>query len=198
MAKSAIAKRPERPPTPAERLHKLDPDLAELFDRWEADLDREYDLAFNQNPAPPILDAEVALAVEGWNLAETAGRLYMAVEDLQATGDVAMATLARIALDDMEPIAIPQQRELLPPNGDDDGLGGLRAIHQDHMATLPTVELERLPHTPDTALVETRALADPPRRKVRTRYGWRETLFTLGFASVTLGGFAMLILKAVW
>lgn len=121
MTRSAIAKPTKRPPTPAERLAHLDPDLAVAFDEWEESLDREYDLAFNENPPPTILEAEVELATEGWRLLETAAVLYAEVEKVHVLRDAAQAALSRLALEVFNPAGYTTYQRALPPPDSFDG-----------------------------------------------------------------------------
>jgi len=132
MIQAMISASPKRTLTPAQRrLRKADPTMAarmdefaaevdQTLDTFQATLDREYDLAFNDNPAPPILDGEVTLAMEGWQLVDTVAVLYATVDDLQTTADAARAGLARLALETVPAYTTYQQPALPPPPPDDD------------------------------------------------------------------------------
>lgn len=132
MTQAMISASPKRTLTPAQRrLRKADPTIAarmdefalevdQTLDTFQATLDREYDLAFNDNPAPPILDGEVTLAMEGWQLVDTVAVLYATVDDLQTTADAARAGLARLALETVPAYTTYQQPALPPPPPDDD------------------------------------------------------------------------------
>ncbi len=148
MTQAMISASPKRTLTPAQRrLRKADPTIAarmdefaaevdQTLDTFQATLDREYDLAFNDNPAPPILDGEVTLAMEGWRLVDTVAVLYATVDDLQTTADAARAGLARLALETVPAYTTYQQPALPPPPPDDDddadpsGTGRLRVIRK--------------------------------------------------------------------
>jgi len=107
-------------PTIAARMDEFAAEVDQTLDTFQATLDREYDLAFNDNPAPPILDGEVTLAMEGWRLVDTVAVLYATVDDLQTTADAARAGLARLALETVPAYTTYQQPALPPPPPDDD------------------------------------------------------------------------------
>ncbi len=117
--KSTIATRSKRPPTPAQRLRTLDPALADQMDELAAILDREYDLAVNENPAPPILDAEVAWSVEGWRLDIAQDPLLEVADNVRKARDEAYMVLGRveqlIAQRTLEAIRLTPQAALPPP-----------------------------------------------------------------------------------
>jgi hypothetical protein len=101
MSKSAIASRPKRPPTPAQRLRQLDPELAALFDSWETTLDRDYNLAFNNDdesvpPNAAILDVETGLAHELGRLDLTLDPLLEVAGKLHDARDEAFMVLGRV------------------------------------------------------------------------------------------------------
>jgi hypothetical protein len=134
MTQAMISAPPKRSLTPAQRrLRKADPTMAtrmdefavemdQTLDRFQAALDREYDLAAAVDPPPPILDSEVALATEGWRLVDTVAVLYATVDDLQTTADAARFALARLALETLPAYTTYQQPALPPPpDSFDDG-----------------------------------------------------------------------------
>ena len=133
---SAIAATRKKPPTPAERLHALDPDLAKFCDQWEADdaarlRDLEHDLDFAiglaecDNPAPPILDEEERLAFELGRFQLAADPLLEVADKVREDRDAAYMTLGRvehlIAQRTLEALQLTPQAALpAPPPRDDD------------------------------------------------------------------------------
>ena len=132
---AAISKPRNKPPTPAERLAKLDPDLARFCDQWQADdaarlsslehdLDFAYGLALYDKPAPPILDEEERLAFELGQFALTADPLLEVADGLRAARDEAYVTLGRveqeIAKRYVDALRVIPQAALPSPPRDDD------------------------------------------------------------------------------
>ncbi len=154
MGKSAITARPrKRPPTTAERLRQLDPDLADQMDELGAIIDREYDLAFNENPAPPILEGEVTLAMEGARILDTVAVLYATIDDVQTTADAARAGLARLALEAVPTYTTYQQPALPPPPDDDEDAGETEPLRVIREAA--TIQMWRQDDFDDTINVPT-------------------------------------------
>src|SRR6266567_7736968 len=131
MTQAMISASPKRTLTPAQRrLRKADPTMAarmdefalqvdQTLDTFQATLDREYDLAFNDTPPPPILDSEETLAFELGRFSLAFDPMLEVADKLKRARDEAYMVLGRveqlIAQRTLEAIHLTPQAALPPP-----------------------------------------------------------------------------------
>jgi len=166
VTQAMISAPPKRSLTPAQRrLRKADPTMATRMDEFalemdqtldllQASLDRDYDLAVNADPPPPILDQEEALALELGRFSLAIDPMMEIADKLKGARDEAYMVLGdveqRIAQRTLELIRLTPQAALPPPpppddDDDDDSTDTepLRVIHEQAIDNL-TVQSEDL------------------------------------------------------
>ena len=152
---SAPPKQPKRILTPAQRrLRKADPTMATIMDefalemdatldRFQATLDRDYDLALHADPPPPILDQEEALALELGRFSLAIDPMMEIADNVTRARDAAFMVLGRveqlIAQRTLDAVSLAPQAALPPPppRDDDDDPGDtepLRVIREQATA----------------------------------------------------------------
>jgi hypothetical protein len=136
MTQAMISAPPKRTLTPAQRrLRKADPTMAtrmdefavemdQTLDRFQATLDREYDLAAAADPPPPILDQEEKLAFELGRFSLAIDPMLEIADGVRKARDAAFMVLGRveqlIAQRTLDAVSLTPQAALPPPPPPDD------------------------------------------------------------------------------